>query len=420
MASALFRFSATCWLRTLLDAAVPGQQAVAFVHSWETNPNLTALVLSTLRPARHLFEAQPAFEAAPVSRDAAGNVLIDGHDPLVHLECSDRNGSHSGGRGMSYVSLMSQWTSRLRAMRLVLAHEHATGTRFDLTLLTRLDVCPCQRAPLLFSSLALSPPKVMRVGLMRTMSGSHLSTVSSRHWLHYSDQHSRLYDSGRSDGTLILDRHFREAARVDDLLLVGTTSALHTLTSAVVNQLPNMTLSLWSCDSHGVLAYATLRLFPTALVDVRVAGFAEYLPMNRVLSRYQHQHCMRNESLREDPAACFAQECAWREVFGTHAGFIHYALPSMEDQSNHGVPWGLPEEVWASTHHHHQTLNETPYINQSKPTVRGLVTAAMRACALASAAAAAASNSSSAHEVAKAAESACASGWQFPAQWAIR
>ena len=100
-------------------------------------------------------------------------------------------------------------------MQLVLQHEYDTGLKFDLVILTRLDLCPCQREPLVYSALALPPGKMIRVGIMGDKK---------------LNDHRNFRDSYLSNESLQgRVAHLPQTPRADDTILLGTAEALHRL-----------------------------------------------------------------------------------------------------------------------------------------------------------------------------------------------
>ena len=219
---------------------------------------------------------------------------------------------HGGSVG-SYRSILSQWTSRARVLKLVEAHERAMDTRFDIVILTRLDLCPCQSRLITFSELMLPESAVLRVGLMHKPSGL------SQHARNFND---RFLNKQAHEGLVTAVWH---PPRADDYVLVGTAQALGRLALGLVLHLPNSTASLGSCDPHGLLAVEMLRQFKREEMDVRDAlktapkERSFYLPFNRFLVRKELAACAKPE-FHQKPANCFDRYCTGRLATGSKAG----------------------------------------------------------------------------------------------------
>ena len=106
--SGTFNISAACWRRTLLDVSVPGQRVTTFVQSWSVG--MRQLIEQELQPAASSFEPQAYFAELPA--EATGSVA---------LQCQSTKNKNT--KLYSYRNLQSQWTVRLHAMNLVMAHE---------------------------------------------------------------------------------------------------------------------------------------------------------------------------------------------------------------------------------------------------------------------------------------------------------
>ena len=158
--SGLFNVSSTCWRRTLLDRAPsPGLAASIFVHSWSVR--LEEHIKQTLRPVAAVFEPQPAFPRVPY------NPSFSNASMATRLHCHEAKKR----AGYSYVNHQSLWASRLRVMKLVVAHEQSSGLAFHAVLLTRLDMCPCQGEPITAAPFILPKGTAMRVGLFHAHCG---------------------------------------------------------------------------------------------------------------------------------------------------------------------------------------------------------------------------------------------------------
>lgn len=305
--SGIFNITAACWRRTLLETSVRGQQVTTFVHSWSTG--LRLLIERELRPTSSHFEAQVAFPDAP---DLAHGAMPG------KLRCASKG---NADKHYPFRNLLSQWTSRLKVMTLVLAHQHATGFDFDIVLLTRLDSCPCQRDPIVADSpaFALLPGKLLRAGIMRKPKGSPpCRTPSCSRWLGFRGNYLPAAALQRSAVPL------HDPPRADDsLLLAASAVAMHSLVADIVANLPNTTLSLGGCDPHAHLAVAMLRCFRMEQLDVRVTGHEEYLHMNLVMVReWLGAHCATIPNLQRAGLhnGCFERHCARQSLLGKQAG----------------------------------------------------------------------------------------------------
>ena len=295
----------------MTDAQVQGLSVAFFVHSW--NVKQADLINSLLRPTASTIVPQPEFPARP--------------DATTPVKCVESLGS-----GYSFAYHQSLWDARRRVMRLVANHEQSTGTIFDAVLLTRLDVCPCQREPLAPSHFALSPGTRVRVGIFHTHCG--LPRCPRPFGDHYfrQDATGRRFVAGevasifrdqmtpgkdaQSDQSYWRERHM---PRSEDTMLLGTTSALHELSEGSFARLPNATLSMGGCDTHGYLALMYLAHFKESDMDVRYADKAEFIHMNRVLVRHELKGCS-SAQLQQDPGRCFDLYCSRRPLVGYWAG----------------------------------------------------------------------------------------------------
>ena len=223
------------------------------------------------------------------------------------LNDGDRD-PHAGG-GYSYVNLQSQWYSRRQSLEFVVRHERQTGKPFDVVILTRLDLCPCQRVPLAYELFTLSQGKVVRVGLMAA--GQSATDLL---------EEMALWSRAR-----VADPHVeplwpkpRGTPRADDSIVIGTGAALLAVAERMVASMWNVTVAFATCDPHLHLGLGLLLTLPTARMDVRTQD-RMYLFLNRVLIRNEMQDCAVT-ALRRQPEKCFELYCPWRPVVGYFAG----------------------------------------------------------------------------------------------------
>ena len=239
--SGLFNVSSSCWRRTLLDSPATDLRFDIFVHSWSVR--LEQQITAALRPTRSKFEPQPAFPRLPFAPSLQHHLLAR------RLRCHEVNRS-----GYSYVHHQSLWASRLRAMALVVEQEQSTGVKFDAVLLTRLDMCPCQREPLTAAPFRLLAGTVVRVGVFHPHCGLPVCGNPFTHDFVSDAEYGQRLAAGEVADLVERGRkawRLRAQPRVEDTLLLGTAAALHNLSAAALRRLPNATLSMGECDTHG-------------------------------------------------------------------------------------------------------------------------------------------------------------------------
>ena len=279
----LFNISVECWRRTLLATSVaallPSQHVTTFLHSWHTTLQIETRMVAALQPAAYVFEAP-----------------LPGSNPNISCPVQD-------------YAFRSMWNSRLGVLRLVRSHEEgSTGRRFNAVMLARLDLCPCQGAPIdAARSFHLPDAAVLRLGLF----GWHKR-------LALPPRHCPCGNTTGLGGSCC--KLFAEL-RADDRVLLGRSGALQLIAQRLADGVVHQ------CDPHALLAQAVLQSIPWRELQVSVAGIAgeketlsetRYVPASIGLVRDSWPLVSCNSlRLTAKPHLCFNTFCACEK-----AGFM--------------------------------------------------------------------------------------------------